>query len=449
MPEVSEVIGIALAGGQGIRARPLTLKAPGYLRSKAAMSFLGRRLIRWVIQILSSEGIKDYYVIGHGKENRYQIKVMIGYGEGFGVDVKYSPVKYDALSKGSADSTLRTLDHWDITSPALVFPTDSIIDFDLEPMYRAHVESGAVATIAAMVREPDEVAEKYGLMLADDDGRVTDFVEKPTLGELREHFHAASDEEFREMPLMTNAGFYLIDSAALRKLEDDPKIRRLRQRRLDFGKDLLPWLVGNGYRVQVHPVRRIGDLGNVEDYLETMFDALNGRFESVDRLLGPPFDPDEHVWIAPESLSLRDSTSGKTLAEKISEGLVEIGPAVRIGRFCEIHPGVRIRDSNLDDDVEVMERATIERSQIRDGAIVGAGAVVRETVVGSMTEIRSERENPTVIDGMVALGDEVLIYAGVHLANRVAVYPRLKIPSGIRVPPESDVTGPADVLRYL
>ena len=140
MPEVSEVVGIGLAGGQGIRARPLTLKAPGYLRSKAAMSFLGRRMIRWVLQILSSEGIKEYYIIAHGKENRYQIKVMIGYGEGFGVDVKYSPVKYDSLSKGNADSTLRMLDYWDIAAPALVFPTDSIIDFDLEPMYRAHME---------------------------------------------------------------------------------------------------------------------------------------------------------------------------------------------------------------------------------------------------------------------------------------------------------------------
>src|ERR671930_650619 len=370
MPEVSEVVGIGLAGGQGVRARPLTLKAPGYLRSKAAMSFLGRRLIRWVIQILSSEGIKDYYVIGHGKENRYQIKVMIGYGEGFGVDVKYSPVKYDALSTGSADSTLRMLDHWDIAQPALV-------------------------------REPDEVAEKYGLMLADDEGRITEFVEKPTIAELREHCHAADEDEFRRMPLMTNAGFYLIDSAALRGIADDPAIRRLRERRLDFGKDLLPWLVGSGHRVQVHAVRRIGDLGNVEDYLETMVDALQGRFESVDRLLGPPFDPDEHVWIAPESLSLRDATSGRTLAEKIAEGAVRIAPGVRIGRFCEIHPGVEIRDSNLDDDVEVMEGARVESSQIRDGAIVGPGAVLRETVVGSMTEIRSEPHPPPGIEGMV------------------------------------------------
>jgi NDP-sugar pyrophosphorylase family protein len=449
MPELSEVIGIGLAGGQGVRARPLTLKAPGYLRSKAAMSFLGRRLIRWVIQILTSEGIKDYYVIAHGKENRYQIKVMIGYGEGFGVDVKYSPVKYDQLSTGSADSTLRMLEYWDISGPALVFPTDSIIDFDLGPMVEQHHERGSVATIASMVREPDEVAEKYGLMLADEDSHVRDFVEKPTLAELRDHFHAESDEAFRSLPLLTNAGFYLVDAGRLRELASHPEIQRMRERRLDFGKDLLPWLVGHDEPVHTFNVRRIGDLGNVEDYLETMSDVLQGEFASVDRLLGPPFDAERNVWIAPESLSMQDSTSGKTLAEKLSDGDVEIGPAVRIGRFCEIHPGVRITESNLDDDIEVHRDAVIERSQIRDGAIIGPHAYVREAVIGSMTEIRSEPFHPTTIEGMVALGDEVTVYAGVHIANDVAVYPRLKLPSGIRIPEGSEVTGAADVLRYL
>lgn len=449
MAEASEVVGIGLAGGQGVRARPLTLKAPGYLRSKGAMSFLGRRLIRWVLLILSSEGIKDYYVIAHGKENRYQIKVMIGYGEAFGVDVKYSPVKYDALTTGSADSTLRMLDHWDITQPALVFPTDSIIDFDLEPMLQAHRETGAIATIAAMIREPDEVAEKYGLMLTDAQRRVLEFVEKPTLDELREHFRTESDEDFAKLPLMTNAGFYLIDSVRIRELAGHAEIRRLRERRLDFGKDLLPWLVGNGYPVHAFPVRRIGDLGNVRDFLETMVEVLRGQFESVDRLLGPPYDPDENVWIAPESLAMRDTTSGKTLAEKLEEGLVEIGPAVRIGRFCEIHPGVRISESNLDDDIEVHRDAVIERSQIRDGAVVGAAARISETVIGSMCEVRSEPYNQTTIEGSVALGDEVVVYPGVHLADDVAVYPRLKLPSGIRIPAGVEVSGPADVLRYL
>src|SRR3990172_8272689 len=449
MPEVSEVVGIGLAGGQGICARPLTLKAPGYLRSKAAMSFLGRRLIRWVLQVLTAEGIKDYYVIAHGKENRYQIKVMIGYGEGFGVDVKYSPVKYDTLSKGSADSAMRMMEYWDIQQPALVFPTDSIIDFDLAPMPEAHHRSGAIATIAAMVREPDEVAEKYGVILADEAGRVEVFVEKPTLAELREHFQAESDADFKRLPLMTNAGFYLIDANRIRQLGAHPEIARLRERRLDFGKDLLPWLVGNGYPVNVFPVRRIGDLGNVGYHPDHKVDALTGEFESVDRLLGPPFDPERNVWIAPESLAMRDATSGRTLAEKIAEGSVDIGPAVRIGRFCEIHPRVRILKSNLDGDIQVQRDASISRSQIRDGAIIGPAAHLSEVVVGSMSEVRSEPFNPTSIEGCVALGDEVVVYAGVRLADEVSVYPRLKLPSGIKVPPGIEVAGPADVLRYL
>lgn len=449
MPDLTDVVAIGLAGGQGVRARPLTLKAPGYLRSKAAMSFLGRRLIRWVIQILNSEGVKQYYIIAHGKENRYQIKVMIGYGDEFGVDVKYSPVKYDALSTGSADSALRMLDYWDISQPALVFPTDTVIDFDLEPMFRQHVDTGATATVAAMTRGPAEVAEKYGVMLAGEDGRITEFVEKPTLAELREHFHVHSDEEFRELPLMTNAGFYLVDSSALRELVADREVTEMRRRRLDFGKDLLPWLVAKGYPVHAHAVRRIGDLGNVDDFIETMVDALRGNFESVDRLLGMPFDHDRNVWIAPESLGVRDAASGKTLAEKLADGDVSIGPAVRIGRYCEIGPGVEIVESNLDDDVEVRGGARIERSQIRDGAIVGEAARLNGVVVGSMSEIRSEPDQPTVIEGGVALGDEVVVHAGVHLADHVSVYPRLKIPAGIRVPADTEVTGPADVLRHL
>jgi NDP-sugar pyrophosphorylase family protein len=449
MPELADVVGIGLAGGQGIRARPLTLKAPGYLRSKAAMSFLGRRLIRWVIQILSSEGIKEYYVIAHGKENRYQIKVMLGYGESFGVDVMYSPVKYDALSTGSADSTLRMLDYWDLGRTALVFPTDSIIDFDLQPMVEAHRSSGAVATIAAMTRPPDEVAEKYGVMLHEDDGRVADFVEKPTLAELREYFHVHSDEQFRDLPLMTNTSFYLVETTALREVANHPEIAEMRRTRLDFGKDLLPWLVRNGYLVRTYPVRRIGDLGNVEDFVDTTVDVLRGNFESVDRLLGPPFDADNNVWIPPETLAMRDAVSGKSLAEKIGEGTVSIGPAVRIGRFCEIGPGVAISESNLDDDVEVREGARISRSQIRDGAIIGAGARVHAAVVGSMSEIGSELDAPTEISDFVALGDEVTVHPGVRLSGNISIYPRLKVPAGIRVPPDTDVTGPADVLRYL
>jgi NDP-sugar pyrophosphorylase family protein len=446
---VADIVGVGLAGGQGVRARPLTLKAPGYLRSKAAMAFLGRRLIRWVMEILSAEGIKEYYLIAHGKENRYQIKMLVGYGETLGVDVQYSPVKFDAPSTGSADSTLRLLDHWDVDRPALVFPTDTIIDVDLEPMARAHRESGAAVTIAAMTRAPAEVAEKYGVMLTDPVARVLEFVEKPTLVELREHFRLRDAAEFDRLPLLTNAGFYLLDTRVLREVARRPEVEAMRAERLDFGKDLLPWLVTEGYPVHAHPVRRIGDLGNVEDYVETMVDVLHGRFDSVARLMGPAYDPEENVWIAPESLHLRDDRTGKSLQEKMAEGLVTIGPAVRIGRYTEIGPGVVITESNVDDDVEVREGASVARSQIRDGAIVGPGATVRNSVVGSMSEVQSEPGRATVIEDFVALGDEVVVFPGVRLSGGVSVYPRLKVPSGVHVPPGAEVATPQDVIDLL
>lgn len=449
MLQAADVVGIGLAGGRGVRARPLTLKAPGYLRSKAAMSFLGRRLIRWVIQELTAEGIKRYYVIAHGKENRYQIKVMIGYGEEFGVDVVYSPVKYDSLSTGSADSTLRMIEYWDLHGTALVFPTDSIIDFDLAPMLEAHASTSALLTCAAMIRGPREVAETYGVMLADDEGRVFEFVEKPTLDEIREYFRLKDERDFDALPLLTNAGFYLVDCERLREVADDPEVAELRRTRLDFGKDLLPWLVGNGHPVGAHPVRRIGDLGSARAFIDTTVEALHGDFTSVVRLLGPPFDPERNVWIAPESLAQRDSDTGKTLAQKIEEGLVRIGPAVRMGRYCEIGPDVSISESNLDDDVDVRAGASISRCQIRDGAIIGPGAILRNSVVGSMSELRSTPEDPVVLDEYVALGDEVTVYPGVRLCGDVSVYPRLKLPSGIRVPAGAELTGPADVLRHL
>ncbi|MGH2545874.1 MAG: sugar phosphate nucleotidyltransferase [Actinomycetota bacterium] len=448
MAGVTDIVGVGLAGGQGVRARPLTLKAPGYLRSKAAMAFLGRRLIRWVMEILSTEGIKEYYLIAHGKENRYQIKVLVGYGETLGVDVQYSPVKFDARSTGSADSTLRLLDHWDIDRPALVFPTDSIIDFDLEPMARAHEETGAAVTIAAMTRAPAEVAEKYGVMLTDPAARILDFVEKPTLADLSDHFRLRDPEEFDRLPLLTNAGFYLLDTRVLREVARRPEIEAMRAQRLDFGKDLLPWLVSEGFPVFAHPVRRIGDLGNVEDYVDTMVDVLHGRFDSVTRLMGPPYDPEQNVWIAPESLHLRDS-SGKSLQEKMAEGLVTIGPSVRIGRYTEIGPGVVITESNLDDDVEVRKEAYVARSQVRDGAIVGPGATVRDSVIGSMSEVQSAPGRATVIEDFVALGDEVVVFPGVRLAGGVSVYPRLKIPSGVHVPPGAEIATPQDVIDLL
>ena len=98
-----DVVGVILVGGRGERARPITLKARGYLRSKAAMSFCGKRLIVWLLKGMRRQGVREFFVIAQGKENRYQTKTLVGHGDDFEVNIRYSRVRHDRLNTGSED----------------------------------------------------------------------------------------------------------------------------------------------------------------------------------------------------------------------------------------------------------------------------------------------------------------------------------------------------------
>ncbi|HEY8200148.1 MAG TPA: nucleotidyltransferase family protein, partial [Actinomycetota bacterium] len=258
-----DLIGVVLVGGRGERARPITVKAPGYLRSKAAMSLCGKRLIVWLLESMSLQGIREFFVIAHGKENRYQTKTLVQHGEQFGIKVRYSRARFDALNTGSADAALRMLDHWEIDQPALVMPSDSLYDFSLDSMLAVHRSRGSLVTIASRPATPSQIAGKYGVMVTDDDGRIHRFVEKPSIAGLRRIAGPRSPEEFKQMTLPTNAGMYLLDTAAVRKHAQDDELDAMRERTLDFGIDFLPWLVSRDLPVFEYPVHRTGDIGTV------------------------------------------------------------------------------------------------------------------------------------------------------------------------------------------
>ena len=96
-----EISALYLAAGTGERA-PGSRKGPGYIRAKPAIAFLNKRLIHWQLEVIRGMGID--YVIIHGrlKENRQQIKNIIGYGETYGVKVRYTPSRFDLENTGSA-----------------------------------------------------------------------------------------------------------------------------------------------------------------------------------------------------------------------------------------------------------------------------------------------------------------------------------------------------------
>ena len=444
-----DLIGMVLVGGRGERARPITVKAPGYLRSKAAMSLCGKRLILWLIESMQQQGIREFFVIAHGKENRYQTKTLVQHGEGLGVKIRYSRARFDAMNTGSADAALRMLDHWEIDQPVLVMPSDSLYDLSLDSLLAVHESRSALVTIASMPATPRQIAGKYGVMVCDDGGRVQRFVEKPSLAELVRITGIHAPEVFRRMTLPTNAGMYLLDSAAVVKHARDDEVDAMREETLDFGRHFLPWLVSRDLPVYEYPVRRTGDIGTVVGYLDTMVGLLRGEFPTLCSMLGEPFDLARRIWIPPETLVYRDDVSGKTLLRKLDEGLVEIGDNVRLGKYVEIAPGARIAESSVDDGVDVGENVEIRRSAVRDGAILGPGAVVRDCYIGSMVEVRSTRETRTILERYVAVGDEVVIQPGARIAGNVNIYPRLKIPGPAVIPPKAEIRDADDVLLHL
>ena len=443
------IVGLGLAAGSGVRFRPLTLKAKGYLRAKAAVRLLGRRVLDWIVGILQQQGVTDYVMVTKGKENRYQIKSIIGYGEALGVRVRYSHVLYDNENTGSADATLTNLDYFDIHDTVLVFPTDSVLDIDLPAMEAFHRHSGALVTIAAAQQPAELIANRYGLIDRADNGSVRGFIEKPTLEQIYRHYGVDGQRHPQLPPLVTNAGFYLIDSVAMREIARRPDVAAMRKKQFDIGGDLLPWLVEQGYPVYSYQISRMGDLGNIPSYLETMIDVLHGYFPSMTSLTAHSDLNGDQVHIDAESLEMTDPLSRMTLAEKLDQGLVQIVPPVRVGKYVRIYPGVQLSECNIDDDCEIFEQATILRSSIGAGSVIGPHSHIEDTLTGTMVELQSTREQPIALRRFVAIGDEVVVRKGVSLTDSVTIHPRLKVPTGIRIPARTDIESAEKMFEYL
>ncbi|WP_328537690.1 NDP-sugar synthase [Streptomyces sp. NBC_00344] len=441
-----ETVGILLAGGRGERAKPITLKSADYIRSKALIPFVGRRLVEWVVDACREQGIRRFYVVAQGLENRNQIKLLLGHGERYGVEIRYSRSRFDRYNVGSAGATLHNMEQWDLKGRALVLPVDSLFDFDLREMERTHAERDALVTVAGVARTPEAIAAKYGVMQTDSRGMVKGFVEKPGLSRIRELFPRSAADPRATLP--TNAGMYLVDCDQLRLLARDPALFRQSHQQLDWGGDLLPWLVRRGLPVAGHTIGRLGDLGSVPDYLDTLQQVLDGSYEQMNRLMDAPDEAPHRRWIHESSLRTKDDVAGTTLAQKIEDGSVVIGPGVRIGREVEIGPGVRLEHTDIGDGADVRECATLTRVACGESAVIGPFADISDSYIGPMAEIASDRYRPLRLDEFSAIGDGAALWPGSRFSG-VTVYPKLRLPQLTGIPSETELRSADDILRWV
>jgi NDP-sugar pyrophosphorylase family protein len=208
-------------------------------------------------------------------------------------------------------------------------------------------------------------------------------------------------------------------------------------------------LVKHDFPVYTYQIGRMGDLGNIPSYLDTMVDVLHGRFPSMTALMPQVYPGSAHILIDAESLQMTDPITRMTLGEKLDAGLVELRPPVRIGKYVRIYPGVVLSECNIDDDCEIYEHSTIIRSSVGSGSLIGAYSRMEDTLTGTMVELQSTREEPITLKRYVAIGDETIIRSGVSLLDTITIYPRLKVPTGVHIRSGIDIESAEQMLEYL
>jgi mannose-1-phosphate guanylyltransferase len=154
---------MVLAAGRGTRLHPLTQRIP-----KALVPVAGRPMIEYSLLLLRRYGIRDIIINLHHLGD--QIERYLGDGAQLGLQITYSK-EPELLDTGGG---LLKAKPFFQAGPFIVINTDVLIDLSLTDLIEFHKKKGAAATL---VLRPDPLADQYGSMEIDGDGRIRRFLQ--------------------------------------------------------------------------------------------------------------------------------------------------------------------------------------------------------------------------------------------------------------------------------
>jgi mannose-1-phosphate guanylyltransferase len=320
---------LILVGGKGTRLRPLTNEIP-----KPAVTLVDRPFLQYMFEWLGRFGVDEIILACGFMPDR--MREVLGEGEPGGPRLRYV-IEPEPL--GTAGAIRFAAEHLDRTFLAL--NGDSLTDLDLTPLLEQHRLSGAKASLGLY---PVEDPSAFGLVLRDEDGWVTDFLEKPQPGtpEAERAAAIASPE--------VNAGIYVLEPEVLEGIESGRKV--------SIEREIFPALVGCG----LGACRLEGywqDIGTPERYLAATWDILEGRVETAAPRAadGVLIDADatvsDEAVIGPRAVIGPDSViePGAVITNSVVHAGARVGRGVRLDG-CIVSPDARIpAQTELDDTV--------------------------------------------------------------------------------------------------
>jgi len=368
-------IAMLLAGGQGSRLGKLTTNI-----AKPAVSFGGKyRIIDFGLSNCVNSGIDTVGVLVQYKPlilNRY-----VGTGESWDMAVADGGVNIlppfagetgGEWYEGTADAIYHNIDFIDMYDPehVLILSGDHIYKMDYNLMLQEHESNNADLTVS-VIEVPWEEASRFGIMTADEDGRIVKFSEKPK----------KPDSNLASM------GIYIFKWKSLRKALLDNHDKEDSSH--DFGNDVIPKLLADKKKLFVYRFQGYWrDVGTVKSYYDSQMDLM---------------DDMEHINVFTKDMKVYSNSN--------------YYPPQFLG------PNANISDSLICNGCTVY--GSVKHSILGSGAVIGDGAVVEDSIVLPNAIIgRNCKVKNAIVNEGVIMEDNLDV---INEDGEVAVYGRAKL----------------------
>lgn len=398
-------LALILAGGRGSRLQDLTR-----WRAKPAVPFGGKfRIIDFPLSNCINSGIRRIGVLTQYKAHSLIQHIQKGWGflrGEFGEFVELLPAqqRVDPPSWyiGTADAVYQNMDiirghHPDFV---LILAGDHIYKMDYGPMLARHVERHADLTVGC-IEVPLSEARDFGVVTANQDGQITDFIEKP---KEPKPMPGSQEYAYASMGIYVFTTQFLFDRLQLDA--DAPNSSR------DFAKDIIPAAIPDA-RVFAYGFQDVlsgrraywRDVGTVDAFWQANLELA----DAVPEL--NLYDDEWPIWTYQEQrppakfIYDQEDHLGMAVNSMVSGGCIISGAVVR---HSVLFSNVRVESRASVTDAVVLPNVVIERDCRVHRAVIDQGCrLPAGTVVGESPQDDARRFHVTP-RGVVLVTPEML-----------------------------------------
>ena len=402
-----KVLAVVLAGGEGKRLMPLTAD-----RAKPAVPYGGSyRLVDFALSNVVNSGYLKIVVLTQYKSHSLDRHVTTTWrlSPVLGNYVTPVPAQQRVGKRwylGSADAIFQSLNLVRDEQPDIivVVGADHVYRMDFSAMVRAHLESGAAASVAA-IRQPIDLSDQFGVIdvAPDEAPRIREFLEKPT-----------SPPGLPDAPeeILASMGNYVFDANAL--VEAVTADADNEDSKHDMGGDIIPAFVARGeaavydFRDNEVPGSSDGDrdywrdVGTLSSYYDAHMDLVSPMpafsLYNYDWPIYTQYGPHPPAKFSDGA----DGQRGRAVNSIVSPGVVISGATVEdsvLSPGCYVDTGASVCQAVLLDGVTVEPGAQVGRAILDKNVVVQAGATI-----GIDPQVDAERGFHVEPDGLVVLG---------------------------------------------